>query len=281
MKELEPIDVLDLFPEEREALLALLGGLSDAEWSRETICPGWTVKDIAAHLLGDDIGMLSRGRDGFSYFSPQERGLDLAVWEDLLVFINRRNETWVEAARRLSPRLLVELLRWSGAATYPYFQSVDLQALGGPVSWAGPEPAPAWFHLAREFTERWLHHQQIRDALERPTLDHPRYFTPVLDCFVRALPRTFRGVDAPPGTQVRLVIPGEAGGVWDLVRAAQGWRLGKPDGGVPASVVTIKPDLAWRLFTRGVSAELAQAWVQIEGDAVLGRQVLETVSILA
>jgi hypothetical protein len=51
-----------------------------------------------------------------------------------------------------------------------YFASLDLDSLGGPVSWAGPEAAPVWFGVAREYTERRHHQQQIRDATGRPPL---------------------------------------------------------------------------------------------------------------
>lgn len=36
MKPLDPVLVLDLFPDERAALLDLLSGLSDEEWGRPT-----------------------------------------------------------------------------------------------------------------------------------------------------------------------------------------------------------------------------------------------------
>ena len=35
-----------------------------SEWQTTTACPGWTVKDIALHLLDDELAWLSRGRDG-------------------------------------------------------------------------------------------------------------------------------------------------------------------------------------------------------------------------
>ncbi len=52
----------------------------------------------------------------------------------------------------------------TGEQTNAYFQRVDPFAMGGPVSWAGPEPAPVWLDVAREFTERWHHQQHIRAA---------------------------------------------------------------------------------------------------------------------
>ena len=66
MQHVQPIMVLDLFPQERKQLLKLFSELEPEEWEKPTICPGWTVKDIGLHLLGDDIGYLSGARDQFS-----------------------------------------------------------------------------------------------------------------------------------------------------------------------------------------------------------------------
>ena len=35
----------------REALGGYLAGLSEADWNRPSLCAGWTVKDVAAHML--------------------------------------------------------------------------------------------------------------------------------------------------------------------------------------------------------------------------------------
>ena len=50
-----------------------------------------------------------------------------------------------------------------------------------PIDWAGPEPAPIWLHVAREYTERWVHQQHIRDAVGRPGLNERRWLGPVLE----------------------------------------------------------------------------------------------------
>jgi uncharacterized protein (TIGR03083 family) len=59
------LDVSALFQAERERLLGLLVGLTADDWQRPTPCPGWTVLDLANHLLGDDLGWLARNRDGY------------------------------------------------------------------------------------------------------------------------------------------------------------------------------------------------------------------------
>ena len=162
MKPLEPVLVIDLFPGERAQLLQLLAHLSEEEWNRPTVCPGWSVKDVALHLLGDDVGLLSRTPD-FKF--PASAGR--VDWEDLVAFINHSNQIWVEATRRMSADLLCKFLKFTGEETYRRFLTLDLFALGVPVDWAGPDPAPIWLDLAREYTERWMHQQHIRDAAPR------------------------------------------------------------------------------------------------------------------
>ena len=65
MQHLHPIATVELFPQERSALLQLLNALPDEQWANPTVCPGWTVHDVALHLLGDDIGIISARRDGY------------------------------------------------------------------------------------------------------------------------------------------------------------------------------------------------------------------------
>lgn len=281
MKPLAPVAVRDLFPSEREALLLLLADLLPDHWSVPTICAGWSVKDVALHLLGDDIGLLSRRRDRFAV--PQAEGIDFSDWDALVAFVNRQNGIWVEAARRISPVLLLELLRFTGEATYNYFCSLDLAAPGDSVNWISADPAPIWLELAREFTERWTHQQHIREALDRPGVMERLYLAPALDTFVRSLPRAYRSVDARGGTVVQCVIEGDAGGVWSLLKGEDRWTLwlATPDDPEPASTVIIRQVDAWKLFTRGIDKrDLLQA-VTFRGDHFLGLPVLDAVSIIA
>ena len=61
----DPILVIDLFPDERRALLSLLESLPPNDWLLPTMAGDWSVKDVAAHLVADDFGRLSRERDGY------------------------------------------------------------------------------------------------------------------------------------------------------------------------------------------------------------------------
>jgi uncharacterized protein (TIGR03083 family) len=276
MREPQPIIVSHLFPELLDSLVKLLSGLSAEEWTRPTACEGWSVKDVALHLLGVEVGILSRKRDRFS---PSSRPIH--NHHDLVTFVNDLNASWVQATRRLSPRLLCDLLQLTGAQVCDYFQSLDPYALGGPVSWAGPDPAPVWLDLAREYTERWHHQQHIRDAVGRPGMKEPQFFAPVLDAFARALPYTFRHVDAVEGACLVLTLSGPAGGQWTLLRASGSWILYRGAAPQPDAEVILDQDDAWRLFTKGLSQREALTRATMSGDSRLGLKVLDMVSIIA
>jgi hypothetical protein len=173
------------------------------------------------------------------------------------------------------------MLRLTGAQVSAFFQSLDPYALGGPVDWAGPDPAPVWLDLAREYTERWHHQQQIRDALSKPGLTEPRYLAPALDAFVRALPHTYRNVDAAEQTLVALTIAGAAGGTWFLLREQATWKLYLGITRAPDAHVTLAQDTAWRLFTKGIGEGMARAQATITGDPRLADPLLRTVAVIA
>ncbi len=277
MRPPEPVLVADLFPEMLDALLSLLQGLPTDDWARQTSCSRWSVKDVALHLLGGEVGILSRQRDRFQL----PAGKTITEWPDLVAFINAINDTWIRAARRISPRLLCDLLRWAGAQTCDYFRSLDPYAIGEPVSWAGPGPAPVWLDVAREYTERWHHQQQIRDALRRPGLTEPRFLAPVIAAFVRALPHTYRNVVAPDGAVVTLSVTGDSGGRWSVRREGEAWLLyaGAPEN--PHAEVVLDQDAAWRCFCKMLSREEVRRRAQIFGDRPLAEEALKTVSVIA
>jgi len=271
-----PILVVDRFPPLRLRLSELLVGLSDEEWALGTIAPLWSVKDIASHLLGGDLGILSRSRDRFSSNrAPIQSDSDLAR------LINRLNSEWTTATRRLSPRVLCDLLAFTGPQVDAYFASLDCFATGQPVSWAGPDPAPVWLDIAREFTERWHHQQQIRDATGRPPLYEPYFLTPVLDTFVRALPFSYRDTAAARGTLIKFEISGEAGGCWFLHRSQDRWELVLEANSEPATHVAVTEDTAWRLFTRGMDRDRARSLSTIAGDSGLASPLFATLAIIA
>ena len=218
--------------------------------------------------------MLSRLRDGAA---PTDTPGRPAGFQELVASLDRLNQSWVEATRRISPRLLCELLAVTGEATERYLTSLELFAVEESVSWIRPDPVPNWLDVARQYTERWTHQQQIRDAVGMPGLKEPaswRRCWPPCACAARA----FTDVPAAVGTTVEVVIAGEAGGCWVLTRTPHGWRLAAGTATAPVARVALEAETAWRLWTKGIRPDTAQAAVSISGDRALGLPVLDAVA---
>jgi len=275
VKNLEPVLTGPLFAEMRRQVVSLLEGLNEEEWGRPTAAGKWNVKDVALHILGGDVGNLSRRRDGFSLTA------DLSSYEKLVAFINEINASWVAAGQRMSPRVLIDLTEHVGRQADKYFAGLDSYEMGGAVSWAGDGPMPVWFDVAREYTERWHHQQQIRDAAGRPGLYERRLFEPVLDTFVRGLPHTFRAVEAVGGIVVQLNVKGALQKTWSLVRDDGNWKLFDGAGQRTDASVAIKAEDAWKIFTRGIRGEEAVRRAELSGDRRLGEKILHMVSVIA
>jgi hypothetical protein len=130
-----------------------------------------------------------------------------------------------------------------------------------------------------------VHQQHIRDAVGAPGQTEPGFLAPVLATFAHAFPVALAPADAPAATTVLVTIDGRAGGTWVVAREVDGWRLHEGDATedtrAAAAAVTLDADLAWRLLTLGTSAADAEPLVRIDGDAALGRQILNAVAIIA
>lgn len=164
------IDASPALAPERAALLELLRSLSPDDWDRPTECPAWTVKGVALHVLGDDLSLLSRQRDGatdgITLYATHHPGM--AFREMLDAF----NEQWVAAAEFLSVEQLVELLALVGESSDAFYTTVGLHTIARePVGFfASTEPSPYWQLIAREYAERVIHQSQIRRAIGAPEL---------------------------------------------------------------------------------------------------------------
>ena len=277
MEPLKPIFTAHLFPKLDGMLIELLRPLAPEDWEKQTVSPKWKVRDVAAHLLDTALRGVSIGRDGYVSESPK-----ISSAADLGAFINRLNGEGVMVYRRLSPVVLIRLLEMASQLLEELHISRDPHAAAPySVSWAGEEKSANWFDTAREFTERWHHQQQIRLAVDKPGIMTRELYHPVLDCFLRALPFSYRGVSAKPGTFLEIKISGECGGSWYLYRAEETWQLVAEPFGEKISETTIPQEIAWRIFTKGIDRESVLSQVKVTGDAKLGQRVLGMISIVA
>ena len=264
-----PVDVRGPLTAQRGRLLDVLTGLDAAAWDARTVAPQWSVKDIALHLIDVDLSWLTRHRDRYkSGFIPGNAG-----HEEFVRLLAQRNQQWIDGTRVLSPQLIIDMLRWAGTQLDTTLATVDLTQPSS-VFWAGD--APLWFDLAREFTERWAHFQQISEAT-RPAGPGPEaddYLPLVMRTFIWGFPHQYRAL-APAGTTVGLAIDGV--GTWTLTRSDAEWLLDEGRATNPAASLRSTGDAAWRLLT-GAPHDSHQ--VQLSGDPTLAQPLLQVHGII-
>jgi uncharacterized protein (TIGR03083 family) len=272
----EPLwDYAGLFARERDRLAGLLGGLRAADWERTSPCPGWSVLGLCCHLLGDDLGLLARHRDSY-YGTPGPAG---ATEAEFVAWLDELQAGWVRAARRLSPRLVTDLLAWAGPQIAETFRRQDPRARTASVSWAGPGPMPAWLDQARELSEYWIHRQQILQALGRASDLRADLAGPVLDGLRWAWPYRLAQAPARPGDSVTMAITGPVTRTWQLVAAASGWEFRDQPGLRPAASLTLTTEQAWRLLTNNLPAA-EKPHLGATGDRVITGVLLHTRAII-
>ena len=273
-----PIDVRHLFKSLDEKLIVLLESLSEDEWNSQTVASQWKVKDVASHLLDGNLRALPIQRD--RYFDESPPGL--TDYRSLVDWLNSLNADWVKATKRLSPGVLILLHKFSGPLASAYFSSLDpWEEAVFAVDWAGEETSLNWMHLAREYSEKWHHQQQIRDAVGKDGIMTREYFYPAISTFFRGLPNTFKSTAAATGTVVRTTIPGKNGGDWYLFRQPNGWELSESPSNKVDATVEIPAEISWKLFTKSIRPEQIIERVKIKGDKNLGRRVLDMISVKA
>ncbi|GAA4300636.1 uncharacterized protein (TIGR03083 family) [Actinomadura luteofluorescens] len=269
------VDVRPLFPRERRAMIDLISALSPAEWAMPTVCPGWDVHDVVGHVLNDYMRRLSGSRDGYG-------GAIFADDETLPAYLARTNEEFVRASRQLSPQLMIELLDHLGPRLDALWASRDLQSAADlNVFWAATDiDSPAWLDIGREYTEFWVHQQQVRDAVSMPGATEPDLMAPVLDIFARGLPHALRMHDRPENTTAHLEVLGAAGGRWGVVRQDGRWQMTEPLGEATA-LVSMDQDTFWRLATRGITEDEARQRSTMTGDADLTTAITALLAVIA
>jgi hypothetical protein len=271
---------VELFPKLDSLFIQLLRSLEEHDWQKRTTARHWTVKDVALHLLDGNYRVISMYRDGFFGEAPPT----INSYQDLINYLNELNGSWVKATRRMSTPLLIELLESSGKEYSKQIASLDPDANAVfAVSWAGEDVSKNWFHIAREYTEKYHHQIQIREAVSQTdALMSREFFFPFIQTMLMGLPHTYRNTEATNGTSIAIEITTSAGGQWFLIRSNDQWNLTDvhPEKDSVARV-SIPPTIAWKLFTKGITPEEAKKETTISGDTAIGNIALNMISVMA
>lgn len=276
MPTLPPVNTAPLLAPLNDELIRLLRGLAPDDWDRPAT-PRWRVRDVAAHLLDGDVRRLSAGRDGVA-LRPD---VPIQGHDDLVGWLNWLNAEWVGVARRMSPAVIIRLLQATGPEVADYLYSLDPDAPATwPVGWAGEDVSPNWMDVGRDYTERWHHQQQIRDAVGRPGLTGARWMRPVLALSMRALPRAYARTERADGTTVGVRVEGDGGGSWMLTRMDGAWTLSEDATSGAACTLRMDTDTAWRVLLHSLPPERALPRVAVDGDPALAQPFIHARAVM-
>ncbi len=138
----------------------LCATLDPDDWRRPTECPGWTVQDNLAHVIGLELVLEGEADPPRPY---AEGDVPDHVRNDL----GATNEAWVASFRdRSGPEVLTAFREVTARRLR------SLAALG-PEAWEEAWPTPAGVQPYRDFMglrcfDAWSHEQDIRRAVDRP-----------------------------------------------------------------------------------------------------------------
>jgi uncharacterized protein (TIGR03083 family) len=273
------IDTVHLFPLLDAKLIHVLRTLTPEDWQRPTFATQWSVKDVAAHLLDGNLRTLAMLRDG--YFGTNAPAIN--SYRELVEYLNGLNAEWIVAMKRLSPASIIELLEHTGKQYNTFMKTLDpLKKAAFSVAWAGEQESQNWFHIARDYTEKWHHQQQIRAAVgQEEALYAGELFHPYLETSMRALPYHYRNVKEPAGTVIKFVVRGEIDYAWFLYSDGETWELQQATDLTPASEITMSKEISWRIFTKGIIPEEARKQVSSKGNPKLAEKIVDMVAVMA
>lgn len=204
VRDLRPIDrheMVGLATTEYERLVGLLAALDPADWGRPTACPGWTVKDMVAHLLGAAEGNASVVENVRQVRRGRRR-----VRDDGRPLVDGINDVQIDQRRHLAPEQLLERL-----------QAVAPRAVRGRHRTPAPlrrtrVPGPLGDSISLGFLvdivytrDQWMHRIDIALATDRRL-----ELTPAHDG--RIVADIVRDWAAAHGQPFRLTLGGPAGG---------------------------------------------------------------------
>jgi uncharacterized protein (TIGR03083 family) len=249
-----------------------LGGLGTdlaaADWERPTDCPGWTVRDQYAHIVGTESALLGDPAPP-PLAAPHARNP-----------MGEVNEGWVDPLRGRSGAAVLETFRIVTDRRLAALRAMTAE------QWEAPTDTPvgpgtyATFMEVRIF-DCWVHEQDVRRALDRPG----HFDGPVAEVAMTRLIGSLgfvvgKRVGPPDGTTIVVELDPPLGR-----RLAVGVTGGRAAPVEPPSSpsVRIRTDgETWMRLSAGRTSAgdaITAGRIAFEGDATLGRAVLEQLNV--
>ena len=259
-------ELVPLLIEQWEVLEGLLADAPVQAWAVPTALPGWTVQDIAAHIIGTESLLAGQ--------PTPDVDAEVIAAEHVRNPIGELNERWIESMRGDSPTQM--LARWreiipQRVASLNAMSQEDFDAEA--LTPVGPDTYGRFMRV--RLFDCWFHELDLRDALALPDFEGGPRAEMAYQEIAGAIPLLVgKRAAAPDGARVRLAFTGDLERTVEVAvdgRAAIVSELDRePD-------VTVR--LPWGLFTRlaggRTRAEEHLGLIHIEGVDEAGRELGE------
>lgn len=258
----------DAFESSVRSLLAVAAELRAAEWDRPTDLPGWSVRDVVAHIAAVESELLGE------QLAPPLTSYGPHVRDEFA----RHMEHGVAARRGREPHVVVAELAAAVDRRLPQMRAMSPD--DPPVRVPAGQQWDTETLLRNRAFDLWMHEQDVRRAVGRPgNLDGPGAQLTRL-VLVGALPYLVaKRAGAQPGQSVRLTTTG-AVDVDVLVAVGPDGRAAVVEDGT-GSLPTAAVELDWEALVRlaGGRAEPGEVSVRVEGDRALADRLLAGLAI--
>lgn len=263
-------DVLvDALAQEWAAIDGLLAALDNEQWAAATPCPGWTVRDVTAHIIGTELSLCGRG--------PEPVGTDPHSRPHVHNDIGALNELWVDTFRGRSPDQVLDAFREVTAERLTTLTEMPDEKFHASTWTPAGQATYARFMQIRIF-DCWMHEQDIRDAVGRPGNEDGPGAAVSVDEITHALGYVVgkRG-KAPDGSSV----------TFDLTGPLPRRRHVVVDGrarvadGLPSDadvVISLPLGVFTRLCGGRIRARDAAEAITYRGDRALGQQIVDALA---
>lgn len=261
--------VVDALVGEWAALAELLSPLSEDEWLTPSPCPGWTVKDLAAHVIGTELTLEGQP-------SP-ELTEEVRAQEHVRNDIGAINEAWVDSFRTKPGTEVLAALREVAGRRAQALAAMSQEEFDAD-SWTPAGPGSYGRFMQIRVYDCWIHEQDMRMALGRPGHLSGPQAEQSLDEVARALGFIVgKKAGAPQGSAVEIELTGPT--TRRLFVSVDG-RAAVVDSlpGEPTAKVTMPFDLFIPIASGRVPADPAAAGVVLSGDADLAARVVASLN---
>lgn len=259
--------VIELLIDEWRHLGELGGQLTETDWKTPSECPGWTVQDLLAHIVGTECSLAG--------IAVPEASEAVTAAPHVRNEIGARNEAWIDSMRPLSGAQVLERFRAITAERSAALRAMTEAELDV-VGWSPIGQVPYRVYMEIRLLDNWVHEQDIRWALGRPGHQSGPIVERALARFVMAMPMIVgKKAGAPDGSSVVFDLTGASARTIAIGVTAGRAAVVDAAPSDPTARITM-PMETWQRLALGrcEPASIPAATIAYTGDRSLGERVV-------